>query len=189
MSFQGTINQGIGAIGALAGVKKVVEGQQAANELAQKTNELAKAQQEHLANKEVSAAQRQLETAQYDLDTNEVEAMAKAKQEDKKGWDETSKKVEEEFKAKGEKPVAGEVLDEYQKQQLNKLMLEREDSSMRASLKPSKAANIRLQKATEAYTQLQGEIEARRQLKFNLKQAQEDLKYAQEYRSKLGGNE
>ena len=189
MSFQGTINQGIGTIGALAGVKKVVEGQQATNELAQKTNELAKAQQEHLANKEVASAQRQLETAQYDLDTNEVEAMAKAKQEDKKGWDEVSKKVEEEFKAKGEKPVGGEVLDEYQKQQLNKLMLEREDSSMQKSLKPSKAANIRLQKATEAYTQLQGEIEARRQLKFNLKQAQEDLKYAEEYRSKLGGNE
>ena len=78
MSFQGTINQGIGTIGALAGVKKVVEGQQV-------TNELAKAQQEHLANKEVASAQRQLETAQYDLDTNEVEAMAKAKQEDKKG--------------------------------------------------------------------------------------------------------
>ena len=188
MSFQGTINQGIGAIGALAGVKKVVEGQQATNELAQKTNELAKAQQEHLANKEVESAQRQLETAQYDLDTNETESIAKAK-EDKKGWDEVSKKVEEEFKAKGEKPKGGEVLDEYQKQQLNKAMLEREDSSMQASLKPSKAANIRLQKATEAYTQLQGEIEARRQLKFNLKQAQEDLKYAQEYRSKLGGNE
>ena len=34
MSFQGTINQGIGTIGALAGVKKVVEGQQAGNELA-----------------------------------------------------------------------------------------------------------------------------------------------------------
>lgn len=44
MSFQGTINQGIGAIGALAGVKKVVEGQQASNELAEKTNELAKDQ-------------------------------------------------------------------------------------------------------------------------------------------------
>lgn len=187
MSFQGTINQGIGAIGAIAGVKKVIEGQQASNELAQKTNELAKAQQEHLANKEVASAQRQLETAQYDLDTNEVEAMAKAK-EDKKGWDEASKKVEE-LRAKGEKPKGGEVLDEYQKQQLNKAMLEREDSSMQASLKPSKVANIRLQKATEAYTQLQGEIEARRQLKFNLKQAQEDLKYAEEYRSKLGGNE
>ena len=34
MSFQGTINQGIGAIGALAGIKKVVEGQQSSNELA-----------------------------------------------------------------------------------------------------------------------------------------------------------
>ena len=34
MSFQGTINQGIGAIGAIAGVKRVVEGQQASNELA-----------------------------------------------------------------------------------------------------------------------------------------------------------
>ena len=187
MSFQGTINQGIGAIGAIAGVKKVVEGQQATNELAQKTNELAKAQQQHLANKEVASAQRQLETAEHDWDLNEVEAMAKAKQEDKKGWDEASKKVEEQLK--GEKPKGGEVLDEYQKQKLNAAMLEREDSSMQATLKPSKAANIRLQKATEAYTQLQGEIEARRQLKFNLKQAQEDLKYAEEYRSKLGGNE
>ena len=44
MSFQGTINQGIGAIGAIAGVKKVAEGQQASNELAEKTNELAKDQ-------------------------------------------------------------------------------------------------------------------------------------------------
>ena len=44
MSFQGTINQGIGTIGALAGVKKVIEGQQAGNELAEKTNELAKDQ-------------------------------------------------------------------------------------------------------------------------------------------------
>ena len=34
MSFQGTINQGIGTIGAMAGVKKVIEGQQSSNELA-----------------------------------------------------------------------------------------------------------------------------------------------------------
>ena len=34
MSFQGTINQGIGTLGAIAGVKRVVEGQQAGNELA-----------------------------------------------------------------------------------------------------------------------------------------------------------
>lgn len=188
MSFQGTINQGIGAIGAIAGVKKVVQGQQATNELTQKTNELAKAQQEYLANKEVASAERQLETAKYDLDTNEVEATAKAK-EDKKGWAEASKKVEEELRAKGEKPKGGEVLDEYQKQQLNAAMLEREDSSMQASLKPSKAANIRLKKAAEAYVQLQGEIEARRQLKFNLKRAQSELAYAKEYQSKLGGNE
>ena len=35
MSFQGTINQGIGTIGTLAGVKKVVEGQQKSNELSE----------------------------------------------------------------------------------------------------------------------------------------------------------
>lgn len=34
MSFQGTINQGIGTIGTLSGIKKVVEGQQKSNELA-----------------------------------------------------------------------------------------------------------------------------------------------------------
>ena len=39
MSFQGTINQGIGTIGAMAGVKKVIEGQQKGNELAQETND------------------------------------------------------------------------------------------------------------------------------------------------------
>lgn len=33
MSFQGTINQGIGTIGAMAGVKKVIEGQQTQAEL------------------------------------------------------------------------------------------------------------------------------------------------------------
>lgn len=187
MSFQGTINQGIGAIGAMAGVKKVIEGQQETNELAQKTNELAKAQQQHLANKEVTAAERQLETAQYDLDTNEVQSMAKAKEEDKELWDKASKKSIEDLKAKGEKPKGGEALDEYEKQKLQMLMTEREDSSRQASLKPSKAANIRLQKAAEAYAQFQGEIEARRQLKFNLKQAQAELEYAKEYQSILGG--
>lgn len=180
MSFQSSINQAIGTVGAAAGIKRVVESQQ-------KGNELAEAQQEHLANKEVVAAQRQLETAQYDLDTNEVESIAKAKQ-DKEIWDKASKKVEEELKGKGEKPKGGEVLDEYQKQRLNMAMLEREDSSLQASLKPSEATNIRLQKATEAYVQLQGEIEARRQLKFNLKQAQAELDSAKEYQSKLGGN-
>ena len=74
MSFQGTINQGIGTIGALAGVKKVVEGQQ-------ETNKLAQAQQQHLADKEVASAERQLETAKYDLETNEVEGTAKAKED------------------------------------------------------------------------------------------------------------
>ena len=56
MSFQGTINQGIGAIGAVAGVKKVVEGQQAGNELAkdqvaatEKQTEAIKAQTDKVA--------------------------------------------------------------------------------------------------------------------------------------------
>lgn len=61
MSFQGTINQGIGAIGAVAGVKKVVEGQQAGNELAEKTNELAKDQ--------VAATEKQTEAINAQTET------------------------------------------------------------------------------------------------------------------------
>ena len=55
-------------------------------------------------------------------------------------------------------------------------------------MKPSKKSNIRLDKATEALNRAKGEIEATRQLKFNLKQAEADLQYAKEYQSKLGGN-
>ena len=61
MSFQGTINQGIGAIGAMAGVKKVIEGQQAGNELAEKTNELAKDQ--------VAATEKQTEAINAQTET------------------------------------------------------------------------------------------------------------------------
>ena len=43
MSFQGTINKGIGTIGTLAGIKKVVEGQQKSNELNEDSNAIAKA--------------------------------------------------------------------------------------------------------------------------------------------------
>ncbi len=78
MSFQSGVNQAIGTVGALAGVKKVIEGQQ-------QSNELAKAQQEHLANKEVDSAQRQLETAKNDLETNENDAMKNALTLDKAG--------------------------------------------------------------------------------------------------------
>ena len=61
MSFQGTINQGIGAIGAVAGVKKVVEGQKAGNELTEKTNELAKDQ--------VAATEKQTEAINAQTET------------------------------------------------------------------------------------------------------------------------
>ena len=61
MSFQGTINQGIGAIGAIAGVKRVVEGQQAGNELAEKNNELAKDQ--------VAATEKQTEAINAQTET------------------------------------------------------------------------------------------------------------------------
>ena len=49
MSFQGTINQGIGTIGALAGVKKVVEGQQTQAELTEKQTEAINAQTDKVA--------------------------------------------------------------------------------------------------------------------------------------------
>ena len=78
MSFQGTINQGIGTIGALAGVKKVVEGQQAGNELTEKTNELAKDQ--------VSATEKQTEainaqTEKLDKISNEYNRIPTAAEE------------------------------------------------------------------------------------------------------------
>ena len=78
MSFQGTINQGIGTIGALAGVKKVVEGQQAGNELTEKTNELAKDQ--------VSATEKQTEainaqTEKLDKVSNEYNRIPTAAEE------------------------------------------------------------------------------------------------------------
>ena len=186
MSFQGTINQGIGAIGAVAGVKKVVEGQQAGNELAEKTNELAKAQQQHLANKEVSAAERQLETAEKDVITNENDEMKKAITLDKEGWNKALHTVARNNKDKDMQ--TSDVLDEYQKQKLNSAEQEWAKSMFTAQMQPSKQANIRLDKAVEALNNVKGEIEARRQLKFNLKQAQSELDYAKEYQSILGGN-
>ena len=68
MSFQGTINQGIGAIGAVAGVKKVVEGQQAGNELTEKNNELAEKTNE-LAKDQVAATEKQTEAINAQTET------------------------------------------------------------------------------------------------------------------------
>ena len=60
MSFQGTINQGIGTIGALAGVKKVVEGQQTQAELTE--NQVAATE------KQVAATEKQTEAINKQTD-------------------------------------------------------------------------------------------------------------------------
>ena len=85
MSFQGTINQGIGAIGAVAGVKKVVEGQQASNELTEKTNELTEKTNE-LAKDQVAATEKQTEainaqTEKLDKVSNEYNRIPTAAEE------------------------------------------------------------------------------------------------------------
>ena len=68
MSFQGTINQGIGAIGAVAGVKKVVEGQKAGNELTEKSNQLTEKTNE-LAKDQVAATEKQTEAINAQTET------------------------------------------------------------------------------------------------------------------------
>lgn len=55
MSFQGTVNQAIGTMGAVAGVSKMVKNQQQANELA-KISATDKAMDEYLANNEAVKA-------------------------------------------------------------------------------------------------------------------------------------
>lgn len=60
MSFQGTINQGIGAIGAMAGVKKVIQGQQAQKEATE--NQVAATE------KQVAATEKQTEAINAQTD-------------------------------------------------------------------------------------------------------------------------
>lgn len=60
MSFQGTINQGIGTIGALAGVKKVIQGQQAQKEATE--NQVAATE------KQVAATEKQTEAINAQTD-------------------------------------------------------------------------------------------------------------------------
>ena len=86
MSFQGTINQGIGAIGAVAGVKKVVEGQQAGNELAkdqvvatEKQTEAINAQIETLSKTQITPQEQWNKINEPDYGQTMLNAEAEAK--------------------------------------------------------------------------------------------------------------
>lgn len=114
MSFQGTINQGIGTIGALAGVKKVIEGQQAQKEATEnqvaateKQTEAINAQTEKLD--KVSSEYNRIPTAAEELQNAQMATKAlksllnsQYPYRNLKGWD-------------PEKQLSGQRLSDYNK--------------------------------------------------------------------------
>ena len=127
MSFQGTINQGIGAIGALAGIKKVVEGQQATNELAkdqvaatEKQTEAINAQTDKVASiyNQLPSQGEQLVAAQASRKAIESLMNAQYPYRNLKGWS-------------PEKQLKGQQLSDYNALN-NSLLMAKEDEMNKA---------------------------------------------------------
>ena len=174
MSFQGTINQGIGTIGTLAGIKKVVEGQKKSNELNEDSNAIAKA---NLQAKALEAEQEEM-NAKGDLLQNDSDIYDREVSE--KGYanaitdpDEALDSRYNEAKAKLDK-----ASEDY-----NRRMAEYE----LFHTQKSKPSSKRLDKANEAMNELNDEIAARKNLKFNLEIAKKKREALSLELNQLGG--
>ena len=155
MSFQRTINQGIGTIGTLAGVKKVAEGQQKSNELNEESNAIAKAN---------------LEAKALEAEQEEMNAKGALLQNDSDIYD---KEVSEKGYANAITDP-DKALDSRYNEAKAKLDKASEDYSRRMAeyelfhTQKSKPSSKRLDKANMAMNELNDEIAARKNLKFNL---------------------
>ena len=174
MSFQGTINQGIGTIGALAGVKKVVEGQQKSNELNEDSNAIAKA---NLQVKALEAEQEEM-NAKGALLQNDSDIYDREVSE--KGYANAITDPDKALDSRYDE--AREKWDEASK-----------DYSMRMAeyelfhTQKSKPSSKRLDKANIAMNELNDEIATRKNLKFNLEIAKKKREALSLELNQLGG--
>ena len=174
MSFQGTINQGIGTIGTLAGVKKVAEGQQKSNELNEESNAIAKA---NLQVKALEAEQEEMNAKDallkndsdiYDREVSE-KGYANAITDPDKALDSRYNEAREKW---------DEASEDY-----NRRMAEYE----LFHTQKSKPSSKRLDKANMAMNELNDEIAARKNLKFNLEIAKKKREALSLELNQLGG--
>ena len=174
MSFQGTINQGIGTIGTLAGVKKVAEGQQKSNELNEESNAIAKA---NLQAKALEAEQEEMNAKgallQNDSDIYDKEVSEKGYANAITDPDKALDSRYNEAKAKLDK-----ASEDY-----NRRMAEYE----LFHTQKSKPSSKRLDKANMAMNELNDEIAARKNLKFNLEIAKKKREALSLELNQLGG--
>ena len=174
MSFQGTINQGIGTIGTLAGIKKVVEGQQKSNELNEDSNAIAKA---NLQAKALEAEQEEM-NAKDALLQNDSDIYDREVSE--KGY---ANAITDPDKA----------LDSRYNEAKEKWDKASEDYNMRMAeyeffhTQKSKPSSKRLDKANMAMNELIDEIAARKNLKFNLEIAKKKREALSLELNQLGG--
>ena len=181
MSFQGTINQGIGTVGALAGVKKVIQGQQQSNELAEETNsKQAEANAIAKANLQARALEAEQEEMNakgallqnnsdiYDREVSE-KGYANAIQDPDKALDARY----DEAKAKWE-----EASKDYEMRMAEYELF---------NTQKSKPSSKRLDKANIAMNELNDEIAARKNLKFNLEIAKKKREALSLELNQLGG--
>lgn len=181
MSFQGTINQAIVTLGAVAGVKRVVEGQQKGNELAQETN----------ANQEESNA-----IAKANLQVKAIEAEKEEKNAQDALLKNDSAITDKEVLEKG---YANAITDpdkaldaryNLAKEEWDKAS---EDYSKRMAeyelfhTQKSKPSSKRLDKANIAMDELNDEIAARANLKFDLEIAKKKREALSLELNQLGG--
>lgn len=181
MSFQSSMNQAIGTVGALAGMKKVVEGQQQGNKLAEETN--AKQEEANAiakANLQVKAveAEKEEKNAQDALLKNDSAIFDKEVAE--KGYANAITDPDKALLARYDEAHAKR--DELSKEYENK-MAEYELFHTRKSKPSSK----RLDKANIAMDELNDEIAARKNLKFDLEIAKKKREALSLELNQLGG--
>ena len=174
MSFQSGVNQAIGTLGALAGVKKVAEGQQKGNESAQEANDIAKANLQVKAieaEKEEKNAQDALLKNDSAITDREVaeKGYANAITDPDKALDARYNLAKEEW---------DKASDDY-----NKRMAEYE----LFHTQKSKPSSKRLDKANIAMNELNDEIAARKNLKFDLEIAKKKREALSLELNQLGG--
>ena len=166
MSFQSGVNQAIGTVGALAGVKKVVEGQQEANKLAEESNTLVK---------ESNLQSKVLEAQQDEMNANDALLKSDSaiidREVSEKGYANAIKDPDKALDARyGEaKAQWDEASKDYEKRMAEYELFHTQKS------KPS---SKRLDKANKAMDELNDEITARKNLKFDLEIAKKNREAA-----------
>lgn len=153
MSFQGTINQGIGTVGALAGIKKVAQGQK--ESIAEQKESNAIASKELEANK--LEAEQIAFNAKDELAKMDQDIMDKAYRE---GGPTNVGPVDEILIRNREQ--ASTQLDQAQKE------FDERDMNYHLGVSKSKPSSKQLEKAQIAFREAEDAIVARKNLMFNV---------------------